>query len=516
MKAKPCLAGWRHKATGTVYWNACTQTGPHQDDGTTVERVAQTEYLVDKCTVTQQDVGVQSCSFPDARDKLLQAFTFDHGPKTAAKVASPPKDSARNGRILESVVKIQRFYRARRGRIAVAGGPMARSDSEDTDGQQIAAEPRSYHSRDFVILNRSSPRTRTDFELLYNLLDRWRIRETEKADPLPRLAAARIGLCSLILSKEVELLRAIDSLKTAEKLRRKQTSYRKFLDRLSLSVVWRNRRGQLILVDTPRVQLARILKDKFDALSREDVSPEERRETLRRLREDVEPHTCRASNEVMRLLDQEIDFLDGDVDVAKLSWLRSRLRISFLAFARDALAREFEGSPYHGSANRVCRSCGRLMPLEKFAAEKRRRSSSCNHCLYVRARTGPRIVYGPYESLLRDVRRSEAKLRCYSSLAFVVDAKIVYHLVNDIWHGRSAISENDRLSELRLVRFHRDLDWSPWNCLLLSSREAAVHRRLDDPAKFYGPMILQKFHTRNLQAKVQFGIETGRGKNSRA
>ncbi|XP_033328951.2 IQ motif and ubiquitin-like domain-containing protein [Megalopta genalis] len=516
MKAKPCLGGWRHKATATVYWNACTQTGP-QHGATTVERVAQTEYLVDKSTVTQQDVGVQSCSFPDARDKLLEAFTFDHGSRTAAEVASPPKDSARNRRILDSVVKIQRFYRARRGRIAVAASPMARSDSEDTDGQQIAAEePRSYRSRDFVILNRSSPRTRTDFELLYNLLDRWRVRETEKADPLPRLASSRIGLCSLILSKEVELLRAIDTLKTAEKLRRRQISYRKFLDRLSLSIVWKNRLGEPILVDTPRVLLARILKGKFDGLSREDVSPEDRRETLQQLREDVAPHTCRASNEVIRLLDQEIDFLDGDVDVGKLSWLRSRLRISFLAFARDTLAREFEDFPCPGSSNRLCRSCGRLLSPEKFATEKRRRSSSCNHCLYVRARTGPRIVYGPYESLLRDVRRNEAKLRCYSSFAFVVDAKIVYHLVNDIWHGRSAISENDRLSELRLVRFQRDLEWSPWNCLLLTSREAAVHRRLEEPANFYGPMILQKFHTRNLQAKVQFGIETGRGKNPRA
>ena len=59
----------------------------------------------------------------------------------------------------------------------------------------------------------------------------------------------------------------------------------------------------------------------------------------------------------------------------------------------------------------------------------------------MKVQTGPRIVYGPYERLLRDVRRSEARMYCHASLAFVIDAKIVYQLVNEVWHGKSAISE---------------------------------------------------------------------------
>ncbi|XP_076279970.1 IQ motif and ubiquitin-like domain-containing protein [Lasioglossum baleicum] len=511
MKAKPCLGGWRHKATGAIYWNACTQTGQH---GTTVERIAQTEYLVDKSTVTQQDVGVQSCCFPDARDRFIEPFLPDRSPEQGSKVPSPREDS---GRILESVVKIQRFYRAHRGRIA-AGQQyrcLVRSHSEDTVDQQIPAEPRSYRSRDFVILNRSSPRTRTDFELLYNLLDRWR---ASSLSVLSVPVLSRTVLCSLILSKEVELLRAIDSLKTATKLRKREQSYRKFLDETSKSVVWRNRLGSRILVDTPRSVLAGTLKSRFDELSREDVSTEERLKTLYRLGEDIQPHTCGVSDGIVRLVNQEIDLLSSDVDIDKLSWLRRRLNIAFLMFARDLLARDMEDCAYPKCNRQICRSCGRLLPLDKFAKDKRRRSSSCNYCLYVRVRTGARIVYGSYECLLRDVRRNEAKLNSYGSLAFVIDSKIVYHLVNDIWHGRSAISENDRLSELRLVRFRADSEWSPWNCVLLTAREAAVHRRVVDPEKFYGPMILQKFHTRNLQAKVQFesvrGIERSRGKKS--
>lgn len=391
--------------------------------------------------------------------------------------------------------------------------------SGDTDEEEISAEPRSYRSKDFVILNRTSPRTRTDFELLYNLLDRWRICETERASQL-LFEPSRIALCSLILSKEVELLRAIDSLKTVVKLRARERAFRKFLDELSKPVVWRNYRGEPILVDTFRSQRARSFRDTYDALSKEDMPIKERLEILSRIRSDVELHTCKPSYDVVRLLDEEIDLLAIEVDESKLNWLRNRLKIAFLVLARDALANDLEDAGLVGwlspSRKTICRSCGRLLPVEKFPREKRRRSSCCNYCLYVKVRAGPRVVYGPYEKLLRDVRRSEVKMGCHTSLAFVVDAKTVYHLANDIWHGKSAISENDRLDELKLVRFRRNVEWSPWNCLLLTAREASVHRKVDDPEKFYGPMILQKFHTKNLQAKVQFEsvaeIERSRGK----
>lgn len=358
-----------------------------------------------------------------------------------------------------------------------------------------------------MILNRTSPRTRTDFELLYNLLDRWRISETRRAS-LQLFEPTRTALCRLILSKEVELLRAIDSLKTNVQRRRTERSYSKFLDQLSAPLVRRDHRGEPILVDTLRVQRARSFKNAYHALCKQGGCPKERLETLSRLRKDIEPHTCEPSNNLIRLLDQEINLLARGVDQRKLDWLRERLKIGLLTLARDALANDSEDAGWIGwfqpCRKTICNSCGRLLPVEKFPHEGGRRSTSCNYCLYVKVQTAPRIVYDPYERLLRDVRRSEARMYCYASLAFVIDAKIVYHLVNDVWHGKSAISENDCLDQLKLVRFRKNVDWSPWNCLLLTAAEATVHRKLDDLEKFYGEMMLQKFHTKNLQARVRF------------
>ncbi|CAL7946195.1 unnamed protein product [Xylocopa violacea] len=489
--ARPFLGGWRSKVTGTVYYNASTQTGRNADRK---EKRVQTRFTADKFTNMERDAGVQTGFHRGARDRLDGSTLED----------SSLKDPS-NEKILESVVKIQRFYRAHRDRLTASRLVSVSAGVKNTEPGQTHPEPGCYRSRDFVILNRTSPRTTGDFELLYNLLDRWRCRETEMA--AERLFdSSRLALGSLILSKEVELLRAIDAMKTRVKLRKKERSYEKFLDELSRPVVWRNARGEPISVDTLRVQRARGFKHAFDELSKEYDSVEERLEALNRTRRDVETHTCKASDEVIRLLDQEVDLLNRNVDESKLNWLRSRLKMAFLRLAREALGNEREDlSRIQSSCKVVCRSCGRLLPVEKFPRENQRRSFSCNYCLRVKVRTEPRAMLEPYRRLLRSVRRHEARMHCHTSLAFAIDEGVVYRLVNDIWHGKSAISENDCLDELRLVRFRNDEEWTPWNSVLLTASEASLHSRVKDLDKFYGAMILQKFYTKNLLAKVRLG-----------
>lgn len=153
---------------------------------------------------------------------------------------------------------------------------------------------------------------------------------------------------------------------------------------------------------------------------------------------------------------------------------------------------------------RLCRTCGKLLPLEKFPRERHLLSPSCVHCTSMRIRRGPRVVYESYERILREVRRSEAKMGCYGSLAFVVGLEVVRCLVDEIWHGRSGLSESGDLDELRLTRFRRELEWAPWNSLLLTRTEATVHDGIAEIESFYDTRLLRKFCMKNLQAKVRF------------
>ncbi|KAL0117267.1 hypothetical protein PUN28_010248 [Cardiocondyla obscurior] len=448
---------------------------------------------------------------PDIRDRIITPGVSSSEILASIREAKSPPDQ--KNEILDSVVKIQKYYRAYRGRVAARSNALqVAAVTQDNEANVIEHAERSaalsaYSGRDFVILNRSPPRTRSDFESLYNLLDRWRILETDRTN-LVLLQSSRVVARGLILSKEVELLRAIDSMKTAVRVKYREQKRHRFLDELARPIAWQNSRGRPVLVDTLRVQRARQYRNVYASLSNESLPTAERLNLLRNLKEIADTHTCSHSREIVYLVDQELDLLTCRVNTSRLNWLRNRLKLSFLRLARDALQGDIEENAdlfdWSNAITRLCKTCGRLLPLQKFPREQRLRSSSCVYCTSIQARKGPRLVYEPYERILWEIRRFEARMGCYGSLAFVIGVKVVCHLVNRIWHGKSGISECDDLDELRLTRFRREHEWAPWNSLLLTKIEVAIHHKVDDLESFYASSLLQKFYTKNLQAKMHF------------
>ena len=52
------------------------------------------------------------------------------------------------------------------------------------------------------------------------------------------------------------------------------------------------------------------------------------------------------------------------------------------------------------------------------------------------------------------------------------------YLVDKVWGGQSILSAWDDLFDLTLVRWDKNEEWSPWNCILLTKDEAATHEKL--------------------------------------
>ncbi len=48
----------------------------------------------------------------------------------------------------------------------------------------------------------------------------------------------------------------------------------------------------------------------------------------------------------------------------------------------------------------------------------------------------------------------------------------------NFWDGQSLLSGSRDLRSLLLVRWDRSVEWSPWNCVLLTAEEAEVHAML--------------------------------------
>lgn len=54
------------------------------------------------------------------------------------------------------------------------------------------------------------------------------------------------------------------------------------------------------------------------------------------------------------------------------------------------------------------------------------------------------------------------------------------YLVEVLWASRSALHASSDLYDLVFVRWERQRDWSPWNCILLSKEEATAHLEVED------------------------------------
>lgn len=94
--------------------------------------------------------------------------------------------------------------------------------------------------------------------------------------------------------------------------------------------------------------------------------------------------------------------------------------------------------------------------------------------------------------ILNCVRGDEKRRNCNSALAFMMQEHDIYHLINHIWQGRSAVSKIDDLFLLRMVRYQRDVEWSPWNCILLTEDEADVHSHINDLTTIYSSHLIKQ------------------------
>lgn len=102
------------------------------------------------------------------------------------------------------------------------------------------------------------------------------------------------------------------------------------------------------------------------------------------------------------------------------------------------------------------------------------------------------------------MRAEEERQSSTSVLAFMMQEHDIYHLVNHIWHGQSAISKVKDLFILRLVRYQKDVEWAPWNCILLTEDEAEVHYRIHDLTTVYSKHLINQINLKHQIAKNYF------------
>ncbi|GAB1865111.1 IQ and ubiquitin-like domain-containing protein [Camponotus japonicus] len=503
---KPYLGGWRHKITGIEYINAASQTGPLSKQiswENTYSRAVQCVQTKDEATQSLHHCATQmwrhDCYIRNEEDTYM--------------IVKPYKRYVEIQSYLDRYARvIQKNYRAYRlmkyiKECAQAYRNILEKCNKYEEEKAIAYKMR--HKQN--ILRQIYPRSRADFDMLYSLIEKW------KSDCLKDIKSQLFKSGQRaenyrILEKTVEMFNYIDKHKQAIKSSYRKQRALKFLTLNCKPIQWTGYKGKVEMI-TMKIQKAREFKGFYNALNNRNVSSEERIKLLIMLKKLLESHNCIEAFDLISLLDQEIALLNRRIKDLSLDYLNERIIHTYLNFVSmysmcgcvDAKSKDNELREPLETRMKFCRNCLKLLPCHRFLPHTRmKKLSICIDCSSLARRNIAHIDYDSYIFILNCVRAEEKRRNSTSILAFMMQEHDIYHLVNHIWHGRSAVSKINDLFVLRLVRYQKDVEWAPWNCILLTEDEAGVHYHIHDLATVYSKHLISQINWKHQIAKYYF------------
>lgn len=237
----------------------------------------------------------------------------------------------------DSVMMMQRLWRGFRARSYVYNLREQRRRVVavgQLEAQESAIEDANLQRRE--IDRRMHPKTVSDFEVLYNELEKWRQVETRKLqENLTLTPEQRQEELDGILVKETKLLQTIDRLKlTATSANRKQR-IDSMLQYMSRPKQWQMSDGGVKEVHTPFTIRAKELMDLYNGLKSNLSGVDERLDLLVHVKWTVQEFECALTKEIVELADREADMLSRGRAGKSLEGLRKRLSNLFLQFTEN-------------------------------------------------------------------------------------------------------------------------------------------------------------------------------------
>ncbi|XP_043491784.1 IQ and ubiquitin-like domain-containing protein [Polistes fuscatus] len=512
---KPYLGGWRNKITGDKYLNAASQTGPPPKNISWHDCCSigvQTVETKDETTQSSRNKITQmwrtNCNVSNAKDKYMTAKCYVTYDEIQWRL-----DLDGNARIIQKNYRVYRLLKylkkcARKYRKIM-------NECKRYQEERIIMYRKRYEQE---LLRKINPRSRTDFDMLYELIERWRRDRTNEINARYFKATQRAENCFL-LEKTVKMFNVLDKFKQSIREEYQTRKRVKFLRINSKSIQWHGYKSKLIEMITLKNQKAREYLSIYDSLNKNNMTVDDRLELLQILKRSLKFHICISAFDLIYLLDQEIMLLSRGIQNLSLEYLRKRILYDYLKFVATSatcfctnISKGFKKDPQCEEFREpleiemiFCRGCRRILPYHRFSPHSGlKKLTICTSCTTLRERSYRHVNYDPYIFILNHLRAEEKRKRCFSALAFMMQPRDVYHLINNIWHRHSAISKQNDIHQLRLVRYNNHIEWSPWNCILLTEEEIEIHYRINDLTKVYSKALLHQILLKHLTAKNYF------------
>ncbi|XP_068626896.1 IQ motif and ubiquitin-like domain-containing protein [Battus philenor] len=507
--AKPFLGGYKNINTGIIYHHAYSQTPqkpekilPENKNCRDTQTAEEIEIIVDTSYSRATQMANERVYIPSVTDKIIVPKPYETYEEMVIRLnhnhyASVIQRSFRHHQFRQ---KVDRWLQECKERI--------RRMMEEDRLEREAMERRLRKD----LITKTFPKTREDFDQLYAMVDRWKHAEIARISKL-HSKGPKIAEFTLLLDKEVELLRCIEAYRVKVKEDSRITKDKQFLEEISKPVAWFGRDGKLITMETLEIQKARKLKELYNSFLREDMEVNDRIELLVDMKFALQEFSHDLTEDTIKLLDRECDLLVRRCNDHQLEFLRRRVAANVLQLIKTSdlnsgVTKCKDIRDYQKMENgrlHFCEMCHQVKLHTEFPLNAKMSGFLvCMSCSWKDVSERLWIDMTPFRFILRAVQRDERRRKCWGSLAFVLQEKDIFFIVEKLWHSHSAISECTDMSELRLCRWNVHEDWSPWNCFLVTVQEMKAHLKLENPEIVYDEELVQKVQNKHKLARANF------------
>ena len=258
------LGGYRHHVSGRVKLHAETQTERRKTRGQTdkSERSTQTVLTLERSAQSGREVGTQM----DKRGEWLgdddDGSVQELSPREAVPSEVLEAQREANAQRIQCWLRVC-FSRRRMLQLkADRDAQLSRQHDEEKSNSQRKEDEQAKQ-----IHRRMHPRTKADFDLLYQELQAWREHESNRISALSDSPEEREKALSLLLAKEVKLLQTIDRLRIVAAKQTKTQRTHTRLSQMQSPLEWRTSAGTRVEIISPHTVRAMELVSLYHALS---------------------------------------------------------------------------------------------------------------------------------------------------------------------------------------------------------------------------------------------------------
>ncbi|TGZ72050.1 hypothetical protein CRM22_002307 [Opisthorchis felineus] len=526
---KPFLGGYRHKLTDTRYHHAFAQTKPLPRRPTGIP-------IFSRQTQTYRMKHFGQSTVNNMSTQFSKPGFYVSNTKDIVRIPGPYETAEEYlERRLRDIIIIQKYTRRWLAKRRVNELRRLRDqylEWERQHEQELKENKLAQIKFDFE--RRLHPKTKADFDRLFNALEQWRQEEVSTINAKPLTVAERKAALALLLDEESELIAAIGRHQLCVSQKQNLRGQISEMRKAAAPILWTSAiSGRALEVDTPQTLKARELLDIFTSLRLEDLRDEERLDILLTTKKVVTQYQIKVCKDLVKLIDREAELIVRGVRAEQLRGLRERINNQFVKFAqmpevnpeianyikvptgtREKIAESLKGDVHH------CLSCDRYLRNSAFPLSARaNRLTPCLSCRRQDNRARKRVDMDPYQRMLVDLRKREfelierARQKEYEDgkeaelvrlengerpqpetliktdgtdekvlnnnpFPFLVDKRDIQFLVDDVWERRSILSGWLDISDLVLTRWRLNEPWAPWNMIVVTREEAEAHEKL--------------------------------------